>query len=117
MKLSLGKSDNDNVRVLVSGKVTQHDFGPVQEPLEALVGVGVYSRPIELDMSEATYMDSSGVGWLLTCHKRVREAGGRIKLVNVQPIIANMLRLLKLSRMLGLDGPIEESTPEAGGLS
>jgi anti-anti-sigma factor len=116
MKLSLGKSNGDNVRVLVSGKVTQHDFGPVQEPLEALVGPGVYSRQIELDMAEATYMDSSGVGWLLTCHKRVREAGGQMRIANVQPIIANMLRLLKLSRMFGLDAPAD-STPEAGGLS
>jgi anti-anti-sigma factor len=117
MKLSLGKSDGDGVRVVVSGKITQHDFGPVQEPLEALAGPRVYARQIELDMSEATYMDSSGVGWLLTCHKRVREAGGRMSIVNVQPIIANMLRLLKLSRMFGLDAPTEESTPEAGGLS
>jgi anti-sigma B factor antagonist len=117
MKLSLGKSDGDNVRVLVSGKITQHDFGPVQEPLEALVGPGVYARQIELDMSDATYMDSSGVGWLLTCHKRVREAGGRLTVAKVQPIIANMLRLLKLSRIFGLDGPTDETTPEAGGLS
>jgi len=117
MKLSLGKSDVDKIRVVVSGKVTQHDFGPVQEPLEALVGHGVYGRQIELDLSEATYMDSSGVGWLLTCHKRVREAGGRLVITNVQPIIANMLRLLKLSRMFGLEGPADEATPEAGGLS
>jgi anti-sigma B factor antagonist len=117
MKLTLGKSDGDTFRVHISGKVTQHDFGPVQEPLEALLGPGVYARHIELDMSDATYMDSSGVGWLLTCHKRVREAGGRITIVNVQTIIANMLRLLKLSRMFGIDGPTEEAMPEAGGLS
>lgn len=117
MKLSLGKSDGDCFRVLVNGKITQHDFGPVQEPLEALVGPGVYSRQIELDMTDATYMDSSGVGWLLTCHKRVREAGGRLSIVHVQPLIANMLRLLKLSRMFGLEGPSDEATPEAGGLS
>jgi anti-sigma B factor antagonist len=117
MKLSLGKSDGETFQILVSGKITQHDFGPVQEPLEALIGPGVYARQIELDMSNATYMDSSGVGWLLTCHKRVREAGGRLTIVNVQAIIANMLRLLKLSRMFGLDGPTEEATPEAGGLS
>jgi hypothetical protein len=40
-----------------------------------------------------------------------------MRIVNVQPIIANMLRLLKLSRMFGLDGPTEDATPEAGGLS
>ena len=117
MKLSLGKADGDSIQVLVSGKVTQHDFGPIQEPLEALVGPGVYARRISLDMADASYMDSSGVGWLLTCHKRVREAGGKLKLCNVQPIIANMLRLLRLSQMFGIDAPIDEATPEAGGLS
>jgi anti-anti-sigma factor len=117
MKLSLGKPEGDKVRVLVSGKITQHDFGPVQEPLEALVGPGVYARQIELDMSDATYMDSSGVGWLLTCHKRVREAGGRLTVAKVQPIIANMLRLLKLSQIFGLETPTDETAPEGGGLA
>jgi anti-anti-sigma factor len=117
MKLSLDQSDGDSIRVAVSGKITQHDFGPIQEPLEALVGPGVYAKQVTLDMSDATYMDSSGVGWLLTCHKRMREAGGKLQMGNVQPLIANMLRLLKLSRMLGLDGPVDESTPESGGLS
>ena len=77
MKLSLDPSGGDPIRVVVSGKITQHDFGPIQEPLEALAGSGVYARHVLLDMSDATYMDSSGVGWLLTCHKRMRAAGGK----------------------------------------
>jgi anti-sigma B factor antagonist/stage II sporulation protein AA (anti-sigma F factor antagonist) len=123
MNLSLGKdaadgSGEDNgLRVFVTGKITQHDFDPVHEPLETLVGPGVYGRQITLDMSGATYMDSSGVGWLLTCYKRCRGAGGRIALCNVTPVIGNMLRLLKLTRHFGLSGPVEESIPGVGGLS
>lgn len=117
MKLSLETGDGDPIRVVVSGKITQHDFGPIQEPLEALVGPGVYAKQVLLDMADAPYMDSSGVGWLLTCHKRMREAGGKLQLCNLQPVIANMLRLLKLCRMFGLEGPREEAMPESGGLS
>ena len=87
MKLSLGNGEGNSLRVWVVGKVTQHDFGPIQEPLETLVGPGVYSRQITLDMADTSYMDSSGVGWLLTCHKRCREAGGQITLCNVTPVI------------------------------
>ena len=117
MKLAIAKDDDQGARVKVSGKVTQHDFSAVQEPLAELLGPSVYSRQITLDLADTMYLDSSGVGWLLTCHKRVREAGGKLRLENTPSIVANLLRLLKLSRLLGIDPPSADESFEAGGLA
>jgi anti-sigma B factor antagonist len=115
MKLSIAKKEGDLVRVNVSGKVTQHDFAAAQEPLWELLGPGLYSKHVTLDLGETLYVDSSGVGWLLTVHKRMREAGGRLTLDNTPSIVANLLRLLKLSKLFGIDPPGDE--PEVGGLA
>ena len=117
MKLDIAKDDGREVRVSISGKVTQHDFSGKQEPLIELLGPNVYARHVTLDMGETMYLDSAGVGWLLNCHKRMREAGGTLTLDNTPSIVVNLLRLLKLSKMLGIDPPGEDSSPEAGGLS
>ena len=116
MKLSIANDHGQTVQVNVSGKVTQHDFGPVQEPLAELLGPGAYGRHVVLDLSDAPYMDSSGVGWLLMCHKRMRTAGGRLKLQGAQPVVANMLRLLKLDKVFSGEASGDELS-EAGGLA
>ncbi len=117
MKLAIAKEDDQSARVNVSGKVTQHDFGSSQEPLVDLLGPSVYGRQVTLDLTDTMYLDSAGVGWLLTCHKRMREAGGALKLENVPSIVANLLRLLKLSRMLGVDPPGPDDSFQAEGLA
>jgi anti-anti-sigma factor len=117
MKLAIAKNDDQLARVNVSGKVTQHDFAAAQEPLADLIGPSVYSRQVTLDLGDTIYLDSAGVGWLLTCHKRIREAGGTLKLDNVPSIVANLLRLLKLSRLLGLDSPGADDSFQAEGIA
>src|SRR5262245_49064250 len=103
MKLAIAKDDSQGVCVTVSGKVTQHDFAPTQDTLVDLLGPTVYSRQVTLDLSDTMYLDSSGVGWLLACHKRMREGGGKLTLQNPPSIVANLLRLLKLATLFGID--------------
>jgi anti-anti-sigma factor len=117
MKLAVAKDDDQGARLTISGKVTQHDFTSSQEPLAELLGPSVYGRRVTLDLAGTMYLDSAGVGWLIACHKRIREAGGTLKLENVPSIVANLLRLLKLSRLLGLDPPGPEDSFQAEGLS
>jgi anti-anti-sigma factor len=103
MKLSLASDDGQLVRVAVSGRVTQEAFGPVHEPLLQLLGPGAYARQVLLDFSDVGYMDSSGVGWLLSCHKRMKEAGGKLVLASPQPIVGNLLRMLRLDKVLEIN--------------
>ncbi len=77
----------------------------------------MYSRQVTLDLANTMYLDSAGVGWLIACHKRIREKGGTLKLDNVPSIVANLLRLLKLSRVLGLDPPGKDESFQAEGLA
>jgi anti-sigma B factor antagonist len=98
MKLNLAAEEGDLVRVSVAGSVTLRELSP----LDDLLGSGVYSKQVLLDLSEVTYLDSSGVSWLLTCHKRIKTAGGRLIVHSFSPIVSNVLRVLKLEKVLHL---------------
>jgi anti-anti-sigma factor len=122
MKLSIAKDEGQHVCVAISGQVTQRELGPIQEPLVELLGPTAYSRLVLLDLSDTSFMDSSGVGWLLTCHKRMRQAGGKLTLHAPHPVVANVLRVLKLERVFdieqagGGERPAAAAKPAAGGV-
>ena len=99
---SVSSSGENAVRVALVGRVTQRELDPLQDPLIELLGPGGYGKTVHLDLSEASYLDSSGVGWLLSCHKRMQQAGGRLTLERPHPMVANVLKVLKLEKVFEL---------------
>jgi anti-sigma B factor antagonist len=57
-------------------------------------------RRIEVDLSSVRTMDSEGVGALIAVHKRVVELGGSVRLLRPSPFILQLIRLLRLDRVL-----------------
>lgn len=115
MKLSIAQDDGNSVRVAVKGHVTQKELAPLTEPLQDLLGPNAYARQVRLDLSATEFLDSSGVGWLLTCHKRMRQAGGKLTLHSPHPIVANVLRVLKLEKVFDIEPSLSPASPAAGG--
>ena len=115
MKLSIAQDDGQCVRVAVQGHVTQKELAPLTEPLLELLGPNGYARQVRLDLSDTDFLDSSGVGWLLTCHKRMRQAGGQLTLHAPHPIVANVLRVLKLEKVFTIEQAAGGPAPATGG--
>ena len=80
MKVAIESKDPSAICVQVTGKITQHNISPFREPLSDLLGPDVYQGRVLLDMSEVEVLDSSGVSWLLSCHKKFRTAEGNLLL-------------------------------------
>ncbi len=102
MEIKIAEQEGNLVKVRVSGPVTQRELAPQDEPLRDLLGSEGYGRQVLLDLADVSYLDSSGVGWLLTCHKRIKQAGGTLIVHSFSPIVSNVLRVLKLERVLQL---------------
>jgi anti-sigma B factor antagonist len=92
--------DGECISVSTVGKITQNDFGQGIEPLAQLLGPDVYQRTVLLNLAESDYIDSSGVGWLLSSHKRFREAGGSLVIHSLSPMVSQILRVLKMEQVL-----------------
>jgi len=54
---------------------------------------------IILDFVNVTNMSSSALGMLITLHKRVREAGGELRLCNIQPTIQEVFKITRLDEI------------------
>jgi len=54
---------------------------------------------IVLNLAEVTYVDSSGLGELVSSFGAVKSAGGKLKLLHAQPRIEALLRMTKLETL------------------
>jgi anti-anti-sigma factor len=62
------------------------------------------------DMEGVEFIDSSGIGWLLSMNRRFQEEGGAMALHSVPPMVSNALKLLRLNEVLTIaeDAPAAE---------
>jgi ParB family chromosome partitioning protein len=96
MKLQVAGDDGQVVRLQIEGQITQRDLHFSGDPLVDLAGPDVYAKQLLIDLARAPMVDSSGISWLISAHKRCREKGGRLVIHSYTPPVANTLRLLKL---------------------
>jgi anti-sigma B factor antagonist len=54
------------------------------------------SRHLVLDLSEVSYIDSSGLGTLVGVYSSARAAGAEIKLAGLNPRLRDLLQITKL---------------------
>jgi anti-anti-sigma factor len=102
MELTCHALDGDPTLVGVSGHVTQPAGFPESDPLVDLLGHETYRRRLLLDLSGVDSIDSSGVSWLLTCHRRFRAEGGALVLHSLSPFVRDVLKILNMQLVLNI---------------
>jgi anti-sigma B factor antagonist len=96
VNLSLSTSTVDDQRVLsVPGEVDVYSAPNLRERLQALISDD--AATLIVDLSEIDFIDSTGLGVLVSGQNRAAEVGGALRLVCPQE------RVLKLFRITGLD--------------
>jgi anti-sigma B factor antagonist len=82
----------------LSGKITLYEgAAPLQETIDRLLHAGTSRLLINLD--QVLYMDSAGIGALVSCYKRALERGSTLKLLNPKKRVFDLLHLVKLDRI------------------
>jgi anti-anti-sigma factor len=103
MKLTILSNDDQVLHVQCADKITQEDFIGQADPLAGLIAhLGGFSRRVLLNLERATFIDSSGVSWLLICHKHFVQNGGRLVLHSVPPLVNQVLQLVRLPRIMNV---------------
>jgi anti-anti-sigma factor len=104
MKLTLIATEHDVTRIQNEGDITQMDFRAGTDLMANLLGPDGYSRKVLLNLEKTPYIDSAGVGWMVMCHKHFKEAGGRLVIHSVPPMVNQILRLLRMPDILYMAG-------------
>ncbi len=99
MKLDLRENGNVNVLVL-SGQLTIGAEGQLSEAIDTLLASDRSS--ILLDLTRVSYMDSVGIGELVSNYRTVKRLGGALKIleptkkVRVSLLVTHLLPILEV---------------------
>ena len=79
----------------LSGKITLGEGGvTLREEVRKLLAEG--KKKIVLNLAEVNYIDSSGLGELVSAYTAVKNAGGELKLLNLTSKVRDLLVITKL---------------------
>lgn len=99
MEIAINEND-DNILITVSGDI---EMMTIKEFKEKLFEVGQnVDKNVELDLSNVDYIDSSGVGVLISLLKLQKKKGKVLKIDKVSSQVLNVLQLSSLSDVFDL---------------
>jgi len=79
----------------LSGRITLgEETGELRDTVRKLIAAG--KKKIILNLAHVDYIDSSGVGELVSSFTAVRNAGGELKLLNLTKKVHDILNVTKL---------------------
>ena len=79
----------------MSGRITLGEGSVIlREAVKDLVAKG--QKKILLNLGDVTYIDSSGIGELVSAFTSVRNQGGELKLLNLTKKVHDLLQITKL---------------------
>jgi len=86
----------DSVTIVdLSGRITLGEgSSTLRETVRDLISKG--QKNILLNLGDVTYIDSSGIGELVSSFTSVNNQGGRLKLLNLQKKVHDLLQITKL---------------------
>lgn len=101
--VSDAETENESV-VVAAGQIDSHTSPVLDEALDARPGDGVTG----LDLSEVSFIDSSGLRVIVRAHKRHLENGGRLVIESPSETVVRLLEMTGLTSQLEI-GPSASS--------
>src|SRR5436309_15169969 len=96
MSLKSSTRQVDGITILdLSGRITLGEGSVVlRDTIREVLGKG--EKKILLNLGDVTYIDSSGIGELVSAFTTVRNQGGELKLLNLTKKVHDLLQITKL---------------------
>ena len=95
MKLEI---QGDTLRVSAIKELGAAEADEFRDQIRAALADG--HRNIEIDLAETTFVDSCGLGAIIALHKNACSRQGKVRLVNPQPAVQQILDLTRMDRIL-----------------
>ena len=96
------RTNGDTVVVAIEGTLMANNRGEFKELLLDAMARG--GRLFRIDLSDTSYIDSSGLGVLVSVAKAVRKQGGEMRITNVNDELRTLFELTKLDTLVPVEG-------------
>ena len=102
MNLKLSTRQVDGVTIVdCSGRITLGEGSVVlRDAVKDLLSKG--QKKIVLNLADVNYIDSSGIGELVSAYTTVKNQGGELKLLNLTKKVHDLLQITKLYTVFDL---------------
>ncbi len=96
MSMKVSTRQVDGITILdLSGRITLGEGSvTVRDAIRDLLNKG--EKHILLNLGDVSYLDSSGLGELVSAYTSVKNAGGELKLLNLTKKVQDLLQITKL---------------------
>jgi anti-anti-sigma factor len=113
MEIKLGrKSDEGYERLDIFGDITANGWAQhTEDPFVSQCGQDIYTRPVLLNMSKTLHVDSTGIEWLLTCHKRFNQQGGKMVLHSLTTSTQRLFHMMRMNLVLNIAANEDSAKP------
>jgi anti-sigma B factor antagonist len=109
MTFSVRKESNGVVVVAVDGQLIVGNRQELKQRILDALEAG--DRKFLVDFSRTGYIDSSGLGVLVSLSKKIRDQGGDLRLAGLNEDLKTLFELTKLDTLFGIsDSPDEALT-------
>jgi anti-sigma B factor antagonist len=93
--------------VQVDGQLIVGNRHELKDLIQAALDSG--ERKLLVDFSRTGYIDSSGLGALVSVSKRIREAGGELRLAGLNDDLRSLFELTKLDTLFTISETSEQA--------
>jgi len=105
--------------VTVNGEIDVHTGPALRDHLLSAFAQG--EDTLVVDLSQVSFLDSSGLGVLVTAHKRARTTDGELRIAGCRPPVATIFQITALDRAFciyptvddALAAPHDRETPQS----
>ncbi|MBR5134698.1 MAG: STAS domain-containing protein [Clostridia bacterium] len=91
-------AENAVTTVYLAGELDHHHAAPLRERVDEIVRMR-HPQKLVLDFSGITFMDSSGIGFVMGRYKLMQSIGGTVQVVGASPRMEKVMRLAGLERL------------------
>lgn len=110
MNLNLEKVNGYSVLTILDERIDAHNSGELKEYLLQMIEGG--ENQIIVRLGHVRFIDSSGLGALLSGNKHILTKSGRLVLVNIQKQVLSMFELTRLNRVFEIYAGLDEAFNE-----
>ncbi len=85
-------SEKDNVRVLISGEIDEYGAKTVRPSIDEVIETHPSLRSMTFDLRGVTFVDSTGLGFILGRYKKLKARHAELLLANVPKQVDKVFR-------------------------
>ena len=111
MQLSTEARDGRTVISLREERLDAHNSGEFRDTILGMLEAG--GQQVVVDLSGVSFIDSSGLGALLSGYKNATLRSGSFVLAGLQPRVRSMFELTRLHRVFEIFPTVEEALGKA----